>query len=253
MRKFRTVFLILIMLSMMEASAQRIYIKDQLSISGACLGYDRLRFPDNHHNIIQSKYSTSFDIGATFRHFFSNGYGLGLTIGYTMPPVKVQLNMDSPSPQFESISLKKSYCKQSLLSLAISDLAVMEVGKEGRYYLTAEGGIRVFFDISKPWSIKESSTISLNDSTNLQLYDINLNSNKTVLLGVFAKLGFLQAMTNGNTIQCAALINYNVRNESVGYYSYNNNRDYGSGTLKHPLSFIGLELTYGFTLSTRSE
>ncbi len=245
-----------------ENSNPDLMFNNQIKFSLAPVLYDNLQLTYEGERILKSRPCVSYDASISYHQHIKKGYGLNIGIGLTMAPFNHHFKFISPPNSiFQTGPYRDAYeylddnnyvYVQSLYTVPLSVQKIFPIKKKKEYFLSLEAGIRPNIIVAFPYWIEGESWYEINDSTEVHLFEFNLfDCGNKLLISYFLKFGFLKMTKNQNTLQCNLVVNYSPDKMGEGWYKFYNLTYDNYGKVKQNINYIGIEFTYGLTLSRR--
>lgn len=121
-------------------------------------------------------------------------------------------------------------------------------------YRTLELGAKLNYIVAFPYDLRVSATYMINDSTDARLFEMRTsNPAKRIMASCTVKYGWQKQLKTKNSFYYGFVLNYSPGNIGTGNYVFNHLTYPSYGSVKHKFNFVGFEISYGLTTSSREK
>ncbi|MEO0075904.1 MAG: outer membrane beta-barrel protein [candidate division WOR-3 bacterium] len=205
--------------------------------------------------LLKSNPALSFELGIGFSQRITNHVCLNAGAGWGIIPFKFEYNFNAKmtnnlvETNQHDLKSYEFYINHCVFPLSIQ----YEFIKHKNYYYNFEAGVKLNSILSYPYETTVGASYYINQNNpDIKLFEIHLeNYYQKNFISYFAKFGLTKQTKKSNTLNGNIIINYCPQKIGKGYYRFYNLPFESYGQTSLGINFIGMEFSYGLTLTKR--
>ncbi len=224
------------------------YLKNQVKFSLTPCVYSNLKFNHFGEHLLYSRAIPSAEIAVSYYHHFIKGFGANIGVGYNQVPLNFRYGELETTNGTSIMPVRINHYYNAYISAPITVQKLFEIGKNNNFLITELGG-KLNFRIGKPGSI-DYALFDTQKGEQEEILRVNIQDCKEkVIVGYFLKFGLQHKLMNKNSLQFALVGHCSPTPFETGTFEFKNISKESKGDIFQYLNYVGLEITYGLTLS----
>ncbi len=228
--------------------------KSQIRFWLSPLLFNQLSLEHQGEILLNSKPTFSFELGVGYSEYLAKNVSLNLGAGWGIIPFQYEYNFNAKMTN--NLVETNQHDLKSFgyhVNHYIFPLSIRYDIKNNKFLtFDIEAGLRLNSFLNSYKTTGGASYYIDQNNPDIKLFEFQLENNyQKNFISYFAKIGLSNQTKKLNTLNANIIINYCPQKIGMGYYRFYNLPFESKGQTSLGINFIGLELSYGLTLTKR--